>query len=310
MTTTPFVLTFCDAADDGSLYLTGVVKELENGDVPHVMLWERIAGEWKRYQWGNRCYGLATYLDAGRPSTAYLGYDGTLKVRSQVHGSTVETLEVGDDTPSSLRTVTCIRLIGDQLFVVGMRRMVYRRGVEESAWYRFDNGMRLVMADRAIAGLRAIDGSSPTELVAVGLDGEIWSHSNALWRREESPTNIRLADVRCMDASTYVIGGADGVLMVGAPGRWQMVDHDFPAETFRRIEKWSGRCFVCTESGMVFELSLAGAPALAPLPVAGLQAVYWIAASAKRVYFLGASSVWSLGDDGWKDESPPAALMA
>lgn len=237
MTTTPFLFTFCDPADDGSLYLTGVVKELEDGDVAHAMLWERIAGQWMRYQWSNRCYGLATYVDAGRPTAAYLGYDGVLKVRSQVHGSTVQTLEVGNDTPSTLRTVTCIRAIGDQLFVVGMRRMVYRRSFTESSWHRFDAGMRVPLADHAIAGLRAIDGGSPSELVAVGLDGEIWSYSGHAWRQEDSPTNIRLADVRCVDSRSYVIGGADGVLMVGEPGRWQMVDHEFSSETFRRIEK-------------------------------------------------------------------------
>lgn len=310
MTTIPFLFTFCDPADDGSLYLTGVVTELEDADVPHAMLWERIAGQWMRYQWSNRCYGLATYVDAGRPTAAYLGYDGVLKIRSQVHGSTVQTLEIGDDTPSTLRTVTCIRAVGDQLFVVGMRRMVYRRSYSESSWHRFDAGMRVLLADRFIAGLRAIDGSSPSELVAVGLDGEIWSCSSQAWRQEESPTNIRLADVRSIDSVRYVIGGADGVLIVGEPGRWETVDHEFPTETFRRIEKWSGRCFVCTESGLVFELLLADTPTLVPFSIPGMQAAYWIAANSQRIYFLSATAIFSLGDDGWQDESPPPALMA
>lgn len=160
MTESIFAFTYAAAAADGSLYVTGIVRELEAQDIHHVILWERIAGEWKRYQWKNRCYGLAIYPEAGNPSAAYLGCEGTLKVRSQVKGSSIQTLEVGDDAPSSLRSVTCIRQIGESLFVVGMRRMVYRRGLEDATWTRFDAGLRQLRTDSTIAGLRSIDGSS------------------------------------------------------------------------------------------------------------------------------------------------------
>ncbi len=45
----PFRFTRCDASADGSLYVMGVVEQLESDDVHHVILWERIAGEWKKF---------------------------------------------------------------------------------------------------------------------------------------------------------------------------------------------------------------------------------------------------------------------
>jgi hypothetical protein len=309
MTTNRYAFTYCNAAVDGSLYVTGVVVELEDKDVRHAILWERVNGEWKRYKWNNRCYGLVTYLDSSKPCAVYLGYEGTLKVRGQVKGSTVQALEVGDDGPSSLRSVTCIRQIGNQLFVVGMRRMVYRRGLEEIDWHRFDDGMRLLQSDDAIAGLRSIDGTTSDHLVAVGLDGEIWSCTCGVWRQEESPTNIRLATIRYVGAGKYVIGGAEGVLLVGNASHWHAVTHSYGYETFRCIEGWAGRCFVCSESEQLFELHLDDVPRLELLPLKVLPTVNWVAATEERAYFLGRNCLWSLGADGWRDESPPSDLM-
>lgn len=310
MSFSPFVLTSCAASIDGSLSLTGVVTELEEQDVAHVLLWERIDGEWKRYQWNSRCRGVAMYPEAGRSVSAYLGQEGTLKVRSQTHGSSVQILDSSeDDAPSSLRSVSAIRTIGDRLFVVGMRRMVYRRGFGDTDWTRCDDGMRQAPTDRAVAGLRSIDGTSATQLIAVGLGGEIWIFDGTSWRQEPSPTEVRLATVRCLDASTTVIGGAEGVLLMGSAGQWRQVAHDFTNETFTCIEHWAGRTFVCSEKGALFELFVGDTPRLESFASEHVPSTWWLTATAERVFFLGRSSVWSLGEDGWKDESPPAELI-
>jgi hypothetical protein len=307
MTTNPYAFTYCAATDD-SVYVVGVVSELEDQDVNHAIFWERIAGEWCRYKWNNRCHGLATYTEASRPSAAYLGYEGTLKVRSQVTGSRVEVLETGPDTPSSLRSVSCIREIDNHLFVVGMRRMVYRRSLTDTQWHRWDAGLRLPLADDAIAGLRSIDGASSTQLVAVGLEGEIWIYSDGCWAQDSSPTTSRLAAIRHVGEGRYVIGGAEGTLLVGTPGQWRMVTHGFENHTFRCIEQWDGRCFICSDNEELFELHLGQEPSLEQ-PPSPQPKVNWISATADRAYFLSRDSLWSLSADGWQDESPPAALL-
>jgi hypothetical protein len=188
--------------------------------------------------------------------------------------------------------------------------MVYRRSLGESDWHRFDDGMRLLQNDDAIAGLRSIDGASSTQLMAVGLEGEIWSCTSGIWTQEDSPTNIRLATIRHVGASTYVIGGAEGVLLVGNAGHWHTVSHEFSDQTFRCVEEWAGRCFVCSESEQLFELHLDDVPRLRPLALEVLPTVNWVAATEDRAYFLGRNVVWSLGTDGWRDESPPPTMMA
>lgn len=125
-----------------------------------------------------------------------------------------------------------------------------------------------------------------------------------MWTKDASPTTARLAAVRWVAEDVCVIGGA-GVLLVGRPGRWVEVRHDFQDETFLCVERWAGRCFVCTASERVFELLLDGTPSLVPVDAKSV----WLSATDERVYFLGRGSITSLSAAGWRDESPPPALM-
>jgi hypothetical protein len=188
--------------------------------------------------------------------------------------------------------------------------MVYRRRLDEASWSRFDDGMRLQRSDPAIAGLRSIDGEAADRLVAVGLEGEVWAHANGVWRLEDSPTNIRLAVVRHVGGGEYVAGGADGTLVLGRPGRWQLLTHDLGPETFRCIECWSGRCFVGTESGTVFEMALGPKPSLRPLALSTPGFVAWMTSAKDRIYFLGRNNLQSLDATGWRDDSPPPGLLS
>jgi hypothetical protein len=103
MTTTssPFNFSFGAALDDGTLYMAGVARELEDREVHHTIIWERVQGVWKRYQWKNRTYSMTAYTSDSRGNTVVcMGFEGTIKVRSTVHGSIEEVVEA-DDGPSS-----------------------------------------------------------------------------------------------------------------------------------------------------------------------------------------------------------------
>src|SRR5258706_7989891 len=182
-TASPFSFTFGSALDDGSLYLAGVALELEDRDVPHTIIWERVAGNWQRYQWKNRTYATAAYESGGAGTAIYLGFEGTVKVRSAVRGSSEEIVDAGNGGPSSLRTLSSVRVIGDCLYVAGMRRIVYRRPANAATWERFDAGLRPAPTDPSIAGLASIDGHDPLHLHAVGIAGEIWEYVKSRWNR-------------------------------------------------------------------------------------------------------------------------------
>lgn len=304
-----YAFTYGAALDDDSLYLCGIIRELEDQDFHHTIFWERIGGNWKRYQWKNRSYGLVAYPCDGAGTAVYLGFEGTAKVRSQVHGSSEEIIEGGNDGPSSLRTISSIRVIGDQLYVSGMRRMVYRRPLTSAIWSRFDEGVRQQRADLAIAGLYSIDGYDPLDLYGVGIGGEVWKFSKNGWSRVESPTNMTFLAVRCIPDGKVIVCGEKGALWVGSGGVWNEVVHSFSEETFNCIECWRGRCFVLSESGTAYELIMGDVPVLSVIKVDGMPSVNWVFATDRRAWFVGDISVVSLGEDGWRDESPPTALM-
>jgi hypothetical protein len=310
MTTSPFRISFVAALDDGSVYVAGVALELEDRDVPHTVIWERHDGEWKRYQWKNRTYALAAYPRDGAGTAIYMGYEGTLKVRNAVLGSSEEKVETSADGPTSLRTLSMVRVIGDHLVVSGMRRMVYRRPLTGSAWSRFDDGMRLPQTDLTLAALYSIDGTDAGNLLAVGIGGEVWRFGAPGWTPIDSPTNLTLLAVRRMFGDRYVVGGEQGSLWIVDGDRWIEVQHTLTTETFSCIERWGERCFVGTESGMTFELTFGDVPALKSLLVEGVARVSWIASTGQRAWFGGGASIASLGADGWRDESPPASLTS
>lgn len=305
-----FRFSYCSALDDSSLYIVGVALELEDRDVPHSILWERIDGSWNRFQWKNRSYGLLAYAQSESRTAIYLGYEGTLKVRSTSNGSSEQVLDVGVDGPSSLRTVSAIRAIGDNLFVAGMRRMVYRREIQESVWLPFDTGLRQPRRDTSLAGLYGFDGSSTNELLGVGIRGEVWRFDGKAWMNLPSPTNLTFLAIRHIGGQRYVAGGELGSLWLFGSNVWHEVEHSYREESFTCIESWQGRCFLSTESGVVFELNLAGKLGIARFDVPQMDRVSWISTTSERLWFVGEQTVMSFGADGWTDESPPARLLA
>ncbi len=308
-TASQFTLNYCAALDDDSLYLAGVANELEDRDVHHTIIWERLGDTWKRYQWKNRTYGLIAYSINGSGIAAYMGYEGTIKVRDSSSGWTAERIDVGDDGPSSLRTISSIRNIGDYLYVAGMRRMVYRRKLNSAAWTKFDDGLRLERSDLALAGLYSIDGLDPLPLYAVGISGEIWKCAKDGWHPIDSPTNLTLMTVRCTNDGQVIAGGEKGALLACSRDLWVNIDHEFPEETFTCIERWRGRYFISSDAGRLYELLLADTPSLTKLTIDGMPRVSWIASTSHRIWFAGGTSVVSLGDDGWRQESPSTSLL-
>lgn len=305
-----FDFSFCAALDDGSLYIAGVALALERRDVPHAVLWEHVRGEWKRYQWKNRVYGVAAYTVDGAATAAYLGYEGTVKVRSAARGSSEEVLEAGVEGPSSLRTVSCIRVVGESVFVAGMRRAAYRRALQQSSWTRIDDGLRQPRSDVSLAGLYAIDGSGPDCLCAVGIGGEVWSWNGTAWCLLDSPTNGTWLSIRCLGGDRYLVGGEMGAVWLRDGDQWTEVRHALSREAFTCIEVWQGRCFMVTDSGIVYELRYGDRPELVPVTVPGLARVSSMAAVRQHLFFCGGSRLVSLDAQGqWHDRSPPGELV-
>lgn len=307
--TLAFRMNLIAALDDDTLYVAGVATELEERDVPHTIIWERVEGEWRRFQWKNRTYAMTAYVERGDAWSVYLGYEGTLKVRGRVGGSREEVLEGGPDGPSSLRTVSCIRALSERLLVCGMRRMVYARSRAGGPWQRLDGGLRLERSDLALAGLYGIDADDSGRMYAVGIGGEVWLGQGGVWRLLDVPTKLTWLSVRCLPGGEVVAGGELGALWILKDDVWREIPHAYRDETFHCIEYFGQRCFVISGSGACYELSLASDLALSPWTPEGLGCVSSAWHTSERIWFVGESRIMSLGHGGWRDESPPTALM-
>jgi hypothetical protein len=308
----PLIFNFGAALDDGSLYVSGVSRELESRDVYHTVIWERIRGVWQRYQWKNRTDGVVAFTDGRDQVGVYMGLDGSMKVRAKEAGSSLEIVEQASDGPSTLRPLSGIRIIDGFLYACGMRRMVYRRSLCAAAdWERFDYGLRLDLADLRIAGLNSIDGTSSSCLIAVGMSGEIWRFGSGAWRSSESPTNLDLFAVRCAPNGRTVVAGANGLLMVASAIDESMtvVDHEFAQEGFTCVEFWGDRCFVSSIAGNLFELSSDTRPELRAFSLGRSMFVRSLTSSRTHLYVIGRTEILSVGASGVSPESPPEQLL-
>jgi hypothetical protein len=292
------------ALNAGAVYIAGVVDELDDRNVPHTIIWERLAQGWQRYVIRNGSRGLAAFDSNGVRTVVYMGADGRLKTRDENGTSREERVDAGDDAPSPLRSLTAIRVIGDHLYVGGMRRMLYRCALDGRVWERLDEGLRQSLEDPEIAGVLSFDGYSAQELYAVGFNGEIWWRDAGHWLRIDSPTSARLTAVRCTSAGVCFVGGAQGVLLVGRGNQWSVIDHEFGAETFFCIEGACGRWFLCADSGKVYEIIAGSSYALQRFEVPAAEVVSWIAADASALLFVGTKNVMQYDGQNWADVTP------
>jgi hypothetical protein len=236
------------------IYLAAVNIELEEEDVYHGYVVRWANGVWAG-QWAiaNRIYALGVYdLQRGRTTLA-LAPDGQIQV-GDADGFRWESIDVTGDCPSQGRPVTCMRRVGNSIFVAGMSRMVYRR-LADGMWTQFDDGMRVPRSSLDIEGFLGIDGFSEDDLYAVGYHGQIWHFNGRGWRQVDSVTNLKLECVRCAEDGNVYIGGSKGMVLCGREDSWTILEQDLTEETFWSLEYAFGSVFFATAGAGLYRLS-------------------------------------------------------
>ena len=302
-----FHLTFGTVSANGDLSLAGVVLELEDRDVPHTILWEQRNQNWQRLQWKNRSYAVTTYPRDGH-TTVYMGWDGRLKIRTAAGASREEIVDA-DDGPSSLRTLHAIRVIGEYLYVVGMRRMVYRRKLDDTVWQRCDAGMRIGMSELTTTALNDIDGRDD-ELIAAGSE-EVWRWRNGHWQQIATPTAARWHSVCVLDDAVLISGNysaySEGQLWLWEQEQWHQVAHTFGEQRWRRIERWRDRVFLVAEQGGLFEFERGPQPTVRKVGPTDFRAS-WLTSNADALYAIGDTTVVKFDGTTWHDVPLPPSV--
>ena len=159
-----------------------------------------------------------------------MGLYGRIHV-AKADGFSEEYVDNSVEGPPDRGVLRDIRLIGDHVYVTGMKRQVYRRE-SPSIWSRQDRGVVIPTVDNIVAGFNSIDGFSENNIYAVGWSGEIWHYDGKIWQDVASPTNIKLERIICVDPDKVYICGQAGILIKGNHNRFKVIDHNSTRDDF------------------------------------------------------------------------------
>jgi hypothetical protein len=251
--------------DEDFLFIEGFIRnkntidvivsstKLEDNNVHHAFICNWRDGDWDYWDEDFDVIKLCAYDGRGGPALIEMGMDGELMVGDST-GFRAEILDESSESPSRLRPLNDIRRIDNQIYVAGMRRQVFQRGLKDKTWQRCDAGVLLPKKSKEVAGFLSIDGFSSSEIYAVGYGGQIWRFDGAVWRQITSPTNVRLESIRCVNDEIAIVVGLDGLILRGRDDRWDVVEQDLADETLTDVEEARGSVYISTEAGALYEL--------------------------------------------------------
>ena len=166
-----------------------------------------------------------------------LGVDGEV-LRAQTTGFSEESVEGAAKLPGPMRD---IRFIGKKAFAVGMGRTAFRRE-KPGQWPRIDEKLRSKKGE--IRGLNSVDGFSENDVIAVGLEGEIWHYDGKAWESVDSPTNVALQRVLCVAPKQVFIAGMAGTILRRNGERFEAVEQDAATENLYGLAWFKGRLYI------------------------------------------------------------------
>lgn len=167
--------------------------------------------------------------------------------------------------------VNRIRAVGDQLYVCGQSRQVYRfawdgRDLATGRWVDMAGAMRQPpmpeppdhddedaldawLDDNDAIDLVDINGPDKNDLYAVG--DETWHWDGDSWRQLRLPTDEPLAAIKVLDAQQVVLVGHNGSLLWGnARDGFRDLSRVEDNQNFTAVEWFAGRLFLASNVGL------------------------------------------------------------
>lgn len=283
------------------LYVVGTENNLADEEAEHGVVFESAGGKWTGWSVGFTVAALAYAVEV--PQFFLVGQNGEVEV-TMAAKAWDETIDPSNDGPSLIRPINGACATDCYVYVAGMQRQVYRRGLNARNWKRYDAGCLVEPLDIGIYGFNAIHGLRDEELYAVGLHGEIWRCSDDQWRQLDSPTNISLYVVRQLIGGDVFVGGGLGTLLRGGASGFSIIQHSLTKSSITGIAELEGRIFVADEAGQLFELKGSLLEVVDGVPENDAGGGQLDANGTAMVYVRG-SSVLLFDGKAWRDCTPP-----
>lgn len=226
----------------------------------------RWTGRWDNYYVACKTAGICA---KSHPRPEIL----TLCVGGEIHsagpdGQSITSLSTNGEEPVERGVLRDIRVVGDDVYVVGLGRQVFRRQ-GDGPWIRIDFDVIQSKGSEEIAGFESVDGFGSNEVYAVGMGGDIWLFDSQVWRKIDGATNLILSKVLCAPDGKVYIGGQLGTLIEGRGAAWQLIGLEFTTETIWDLAWFDGALWISTIAGLyryfrggfeVVEVGLGGNP--------------------------------------------------
>ena len=178
--------------------------------------------------------------ESGQRTSYFMGIYGKVLVTGGGDWH-VEDVPYEDKHGRLLRT----RTIGRTVLICGMSGQLLAR--TRGVWRRIDGG--LLGTDRL--DFEDIDGSSLTDLYAVGVEGAIYHFDGKKWRDTHSPTNRSLSSVRCVSNDDVYVCGDAGLLLHGNARRgWRVLAEDCIDDNLWGLALYKRRPYVASSGGI------------------------------------------------------------
>ncbi|MCP4601487.1 MAG: hypothetical protein GY847_13395 [Proteobacteria bacterium] len=212
-----------------------------------LMMWSQNKKQWFQFNLG----WTAIRIACSESQMFVLGSDGHI-LKADASGMAEEDIKSSDNSLITVKDFKDMRLIGDQLYVVGDEHQIYIRQGSNN-WIKSDVGHKSSRHDHKECGLNAIYGLDESEIYAVGDNGEIWHCNAGKWSELDSPTSVTLNCIRVIEPGLAYATGNEGTLLRGHGNLWEVVNQNTTKEDLFGIEWFDEKLYIASE-GELFVL--------------------------------------------------------
>lgn len=206
------------------IYVAAKLDDLDPEEYDFSRLYFFDVNRWIHHDLKFDIKSVCLRLGSGKRQYCALSMQGD--VEFQFKGGTAIEKIPGAGTRNGAGAMSQIREVGDDLVACGYNAQVYHRTT--TGWVSIAAGLAEFQESGQPVDLNSIDGSSLSNVFAVGYFGRIFHFDGQLWTELESPTNVHLERVRVKDGKVFVCGN-DGTLLIGDLSGF--VVHDDPVVT-------------------------------------------------------------------------------
>lgn len=236
------------SSEDGTVGIVTYLHELASKDVEFTRFYLAFP-PYKNSDWGHRHINhdivSLTYHDG---AWWLLGKRGVVFPVIPKTDATEEEIPEAGTGPGKYGYLNKIRRIGDDLYVCGYLRQVYKRS--SGKWVAIDKDIRAAQSENGV-GFYGIDGTGPDDIYTVGRKGEIFYYNGRKWQKIESPTNILLRSVCCVSPNLVYICGEKGTVLRGYRNSWEVIQNDTFEENLYAVEYFKDVPYFAYKGGLV-----------------------------------------------------------